>query len=188
MAAVLAGAVFAVAAAPAAVASAAGIAVAVAAAAVGKKLSSGGERAELRQLWCAKRWQRQDPIAQLAPGSTSTKKITMTTGIASAETRELSLSLGLKGNIGPAELNSQLSSRLSRTLTLSEQHQSSEEITLANDRPEYYRKFAIWHIEYTVVIDALVVVNDSLRWDRRIETAFASPSPLILTSIDVPSR
>ena len=62
-------------------------------------------------------------------------------GVSDTQVTELSGALGFRATVSAVELSSQLSTRVSSTITISSQHETSEELTLSTDR---LRRFALW--------------------------------------------
>lgn len=150
----------------------------------------GGEPAgkrtlELRRLQCSKRWLRDEPVSQLAPGTKVAKATRVTLGLSSAATRDLATSMGL-GGISTAHLNAQLSGRLSQVVTLSEQREVTETLTLENQQTGHYRRVAVWHVEDEIRVDVLGMTEDRLLWKTRAVATFTSSQSPVLTSVDIP--
>lgn len=88
-----------------------------------------------------------------------------------------------------AKLNSELSAKLGRTITLTEERQTSESLELSNDgNSTSYRRFALWHPEYTLRISALVGTGEAISWRDRTTVTFVPPSAVALTCTDVEPR
>jgi hypothetical protein len=127
---------------------------------------------EIRWLGQGQYWRREDPIHQLAPGTTSRVKITSTFGISQSDTSELGASLGVQGGVlNIANLSTQISARLGQTITLSLQIQEERELTLSNDRNDGYRLIAIWHPIQVFEVDYLGSSGPDLVWrvHKRVE-------------------
>lgn len=157
-----------------------------------RKLIFGGEPAgkrilELRRFRYSKRWLRDEPVSQLAPGTKVTKASKVTLGLSSAATRGLATSMGLVG-IGTAHLNAQLSGHLSQTVTLGEQREVTETLSLENYQSGHYRRVAVWHVEDEIRVEALDATGDRLFWKTRAIATFTSSKVPVLTSIEIPMR
>lgn len=142
---------------------------------------------ELRRLQYSKRWLRDEPVSQLAPGTRAAKAARVTLGLSSAATRELATSMGL-GGISTAHLSAQLSGRLSQTVTLSEQREVTETLTLENHQAGHYRRVAVWHVEDEIRVEVLGATGDRLFWKTRAVATFTSSKVPVLTSVDIPMR
>ena len=64
--------------------------------------------------------------------------------------REFSSILGLEGKISAVTLSAQLSGRLSRTVTVSTELQTTKTKQLVNTREGYYRRVAVWHVVHSI--------------------------------------
>jgi hypothetical protein len=114
---------------------------------------------ELRRLVYAARWQREDPVVQLPPGSTHEMTHTVTTGLSVERSQMLARSLGLSvgGDTAglQAKLNSQLQEDFGFKLNISAQEERSTKLTLTNQSSDCYRLFALWHVDHRITVDAL---------------------------------
>lgn len=140
---------------------------------LGGKLA-GGTRSghELRRVVHSVRWQREDPVIQLSPGSTFRTSLSVMTGLTVERSQLLasSLGLGLKGKVTgiQAQLSSQMSQEFGLKLDITAQRQEVRELTLTNESRECYRLFALWHVDHRISVDALDVPIPTARdlgWD-----------------------
>jgi hypothetical protein len=119
----------------------------------------GAPAIELRRVVYAARWQRQDPVTQLPPGSTLEVTHSVTAGLTVERSQTLAKSLGL--NIGEnapgiqARLSSQLNEEFGLRLDITTQEERARNLTLTNQNADHYRLFALWHVDQRITIDAL---------------------------------
>jgi hypothetical protein len=132
-------------------------------------------------------WERDDPPTILPPGMSMKKMQKITVGVSHSEAQELSSSLGFESSISSiVKLNNQLTTKLTKTVTLSEQHESSVGLTLTNTTVDHQRRYAFWHISHEVVVDHLVVKAGILSWQMQSQINFVLEGHPVATSYDVP--
>jgi hypothetical protein len=114
---------------------------------------------ELRRLVYSARWQREDPVVQLPPGSTHEMTHSVTTGLSVEHSQMLAKSLGLSvgGDTAgfPARLSSQLQEDFGFRLNITAQKERSTKLTLTNQSSDCYRLFALWHVDHRITVDVL---------------------------------
>jgi hypothetical protein len=143
-------------------------------------------------------WQRDDPVLQLAPGENQTYSVQLTSGLTDQVLREFSSSLGLGGKISAVELSAQLSGRLSRTVTISTELQTTRTKQLTNTRKKYLQRVAVWHVVHSVslyrVASAVPFASFSQEsrmrfvWQQLQLIEFADKAAPQSTSFDVPTH
>lgn len=107
-------------------------------------------RAEQRQLVYSQVWEREDPTIVVPPGASRKKLCEVSVGVTTAETRELSTSLGLKVGHG-GTLAGELASKFQIQTTLKEQHKVTDEVPLLAHRTKR-RRYAIWSVRHTLAV------------------------------------
>jgi len=124
---------------------------------------------ELRRLLHAARWEREDPVIQLPPGSTHEMMHSVTTGLSIEHSQTLASSLGISVGSNLAglqtKLNSELKQEFGLKLDITVQEERSTKLTLANNSDDHYRLFALWHVYHRLTVDALVVPLHQLTVD-----------------------
>jgi len=100
-------------------------------------------------------WQREDPVTQLPPGSTSEITMSLRIGISEEHATELARSLGVKGAVPHAGISAALSDKASSKIAVSQESEAIRKITLTNPRDRTYRRLAIWHVVHRVSIVAM---------------------------------
>ena len=146
-------------------------------------------------------WQRNDPVFQLAPGETQSKSVQLNSGLTDQVLREFSSSLGLGGKVSAVELSAQLSGRLSRTVTISSELQTTTTKQLTNTRNKYMRRVAVWHVVHSISLYRVAQAGEaypgapfsletSMRfvWEQIQHIEFADTASPQSTSFDVPIR
>jgi hypothetical protein len=114
-----------------------------------ENLDSIDYRATKRLLY-SQYWERDDPVIQLAPGETQVASVQLKSGLTDQVLREFSSSLGLGAKLTAVELSTQLSGRLSRTVTVSTELQTTMTKQLTNSREGYTRRVAVWHVVHSI--------------------------------------
>lgn len=136
-------------------------------------------------------WVREDPVIQLAVGSSSTRTIKTTAGLSIADARELNASIGAEmglGNLGKVKHDTSV--KWLQTLTATAQREVSQEILLEGPgSSDYYRRFAIWRRRWIVELSVLNLHKGRLYWHElsRIDYG-AVDAPITTTSIDLPAK
>jgi hypothetical protein len=141
------------------------------------------ETHEVRRLRVTQHWEREAHIEQLAPGTSLTNTTRFRLGITEAQTRDLTLNLGMN-TVGVAL--PELAVRLANTRLTEESREIEKTIQLSNDRTGFYRRIALWRRVDAVHIDALVV-PDGLRWLRRSMVEYYSSSSVATSFVDIPA-
>lgn len=100
-------------------------------------------------------WQREDPVTQLSPGSTSEITMSLRTGISQERATELARSLGVKGTMPYVGISAALSDKASSKIVVSQEREVIRKITLTNPRDHTYRRLAIWHVVHRISIVAV---------------------------------
>ncbi|MGY1639461.1 hypothetical protein ACI78V_22670 [Geodermatophilus sp. SYSU D00742] len=145
------------------------------------QVDPGPQTIEVRRVQLYKRWVREDPVTQLAPGSSATKEARLTVGLSDDVTQEIS------GKLGLSDLGAELSSKLTQTSTATEQHEYSRGVTL--DSPEgVSRKYAVWHVEGVIKVDVLGYKGSQMAFLPLTQKTFTASSAAVLTSIDTLPR
>lgn len=129
-------------------------------------------------------WQREDPVEQVPPKSSSEATTLIRVGMSEEHTKELARSLGVTGKGAHLGISAQLSSKSSTKITLSREEQKSRTVTMTNPLDNTYRKFAIWHVVHRISI----VAAPSLPSDRQIvcqEAEFVLSNAANVTFVDV---
>jgi hypothetical protein len=115
-------------------------------------------------------WQRDDPVIQLVPGETQIYSVQLNSGLTDQVLMEFSSSLGIGGKVSAVELSAQLSGRLSRTVSISTELQTTTTKQLANTRDGYLRRVAVWHVVHSIALYS-VQPNGDLRSNLKSESA-----------------
>lgn len=169
---------------------------------------------ELRRISYMSHWRREDPVSQLAPGTSFQKTVRFETGLTTSESEELlrsleasesqglSGSLGAKVPIGWAEvgaklgasinrnLEAKLSQYLNRSITITSKSFLETIVALTNDSASgTYRRFALWHPVETMSVDVLdIAFLGTLCWMPLSRASFAAPSSSINMTSWPPER
>lgn len=129
-------------------------------------------------------WRREDPITQLAPGTSDEHTVTLRMGISKEHAREVARSLGVTGKGRLSGLSAQLSDKTSTKVTLSQEKEEAHKVILTNPFNDRYYRIAIWHVAYKLSIAAV-----REEFDGRIvgvnplqTTEFALSDATVLTS------
>ena|ERR1039457_238430 len=152
---------------------------------------------ELRRVVHAVRWQRQDPVIQLPPGSTLEVTHSVTTGLTVERSQMLAKSLGLSTGTNAAGVQARLSSQLNREfrlqLDIRAQEEKTRKLTVTNESAAHYRRFALWHVSHRITVDALdVPIHEECStpcfatWVRRGDVEFVLGAHPFLTYTEVP--
>lgn len=150
----------------------------------------------IRRIVYRQYWQRDDPVVQLVPGETQIYSVQLNSGLTDQVLREFSSSLGLGGKISAVELSAQLSGRLSRTVTISTELQTTMTKQLANTRDNYMRRVAVWHVVHSVALYRIAYPNEArlpvpgerFEWKEFQHIEFADKGSPQSTYFDVPAR
>jgi hypothetical protein len=151
---------------------------------------------EMRRLVYAARWQREDPVIQLPPGSTHEMAHSVTTGLSVEHSQMLAKSLGLAvgGDTAgfQAKLDSQLQQEFGLKLNITAQEERSTKLTLTNQSSDCYRLFALWHVDYRITVHALDVpvrrgLSEGLRptWVPRGDIQFVTTNEPFITFMEI---
>lgn len=138
-------------------------------------------------------WVRDNAITQLPPG-VSTKVTSRTTvGLSDTTATELGRTIGFEGSLaGILKANAALAGRLNLSNAVSSQREVTSELTLANDRADYYRRYAVWRQNHVLTVDELVMGVGSAdllpTWQRNLELDVLADESVALTSADTPIR
>jgi hypothetical protein len=140
-------------------------------------------RAELRRVTYSQRWVR-DPVMQIPPGGKRTFSSSRTSGISTAKSRDLSLALGFSHK-GRVDIGTQLSKRLSTTVTVSKELAHTSGYEFSNSRSGYYQRVACWYVQHEFAVDALMASSTNapspaaqaqgLQWISRESASFTDP-------------
>jgi hypothetical protein len=141
-------------------------------------------------------WQRDDPVVQLVPGETQIHSIQLNSGLTHQVLTELSSSLGLGGKISAVELSAQLSGRLSRTVTISTELQTTATKQLANNRDGFMRRVAVWHVVHSISLYRVAYASEPrlpdpgerFEWKQLQRIEFADTGAPQSTYFDVPQQ
>lgn len=137
---------------------------------------------EIRRLRVTRYWERETHIEQLAPGTSVTSTTRFRLGITEAQTRDLSLNLGVtKVGITLPEL----AVRLANTRLTEESREIEKTVQLSNDRTGFYRRIALWRLVDAVSVEALVFPG-GLQWTRRSTLKYYSSSSIATSFVDIP--
>lgn len=93
---------------------------------------------EVRRLRLFRRWACKDPLTVLAPGTTITERVRLSAGMSKSESTEVSTSISLKGNVPFGTISADVSAKLNRSVTITEQKEferSVESPTTAHREP-----------------------------------------------------
>jgi hypothetical protein len=138
---------------------------------------------EVRRLRVTRYWEREAHIEQLAPGTSLTSTTRFRLGITEAQTRDLTLNLGMTkvGVIFP-----ELAVRLANIHLTEESREVEKTIQLSNDRTGFYRRIALWRLVDAVCVDALII-PDGPQWIRRSTLKYHSSSSVATSFVDIPA-
>jgi hypothetical protein len=155
----------------------------------------------IKRIVYRQHWQRDDPVIQLAPGETQTYSVQLNCGLTDQVLREFSSSLGLGGKVSAVELSAQLSGRLSRTVTISTELQTTTTKQLTNTRNKYMRRVAVWHVVHSVSLYGINMAGAAYPfmplsqeysarwvWQELQHIEFADIAAPQSTSFDVPAH
>lgn len=139
-------------------------------------------------------WQRDDPVVQLVPGETQTYSIQLNSTLTDQALVEFSSNLGLRAKVSAVELSTQLSSRLSRTVTISTGSQTTATKQLTNTRDGYLRRVAVWRVVNSISLYRVAYASephlpdpeDRFEWKQIQYIEFADTSALQSTYLDIP--
>jgi hypothetical protein len=143
---------------------------------------------ELRRISYGAHWRRENPVSQLAPGTSFEKRIRIETGLTTSASQKLSASLGAKAPIGWVELGAKLTGCLNRSITITQQTLLETTHRLTNDSASGRDiRFALWHPIETIWVAALTMsenpdpqeretVSEILAWKLISCTSFATRS------------
>lgn len=113
---------------------------------------------ELRRLVHETRWRRENPVMQLPPSSTHEVTHSISTGFSVEQTQTLASSLGISNAGNVVSLQTKISSRLNQEfgfkLDVSSQEQRTTRLALANPADNYYRLYALWHVDQRIRVEA----------------------------------
>jgi hypothetical protein len=128
-------------------------------------------------------WQREDPLIRLTSGASGkiTRKIVI--GLSAAASREITSSFGAEVSLpgGAGKISGQEAVKEAITLTRSEQHEESRELTLPS--PETgSRRYAIWQRPFELTIDGLRIRDGDLIWTEIASEVFNRTAALVVTS------
>jgi hypothetical protein len=140
----------------------------------------------LRRVQYCAYWEREDPVTQLAPGSSTkvTRKITV--GLSTTAAAELSSSLGVdSGTTSVVKLNATMQRKFSESVTICEQSEVTKELALINDKTETYRLYAIWHPVREVRVERLVLEATLPTWAFVQKTSYVPQGVVSTTSAAV---
>jgi len=151
---------------------------------------------ELRRLVYTARWQREDPVIQLPPGSTHEMTHSVTTGLSVEHSQILAKSLGLAVGGDPAgfqaKLDSQLHEEFGFRLNITAQEERSAKLTLTNQGSDCYRLFALWHVDHRITVHALDTpvrggLSEGLQptWAPRGDIQFVAAKEPFITFLDI---
>jgi hypothetical protein len=168
---------------------------------------------EIRRITYKSHWRREDPVSQLAPGTSSEKRVRLETGLAASESEQLLASLeasqshGLSGSLGAkiptgfAEVGAKLGASVNRNLeaklkqylqkniAITARSSLERTVSLTNDSAsKKYRLFALWHPVETISVDVLdIKLLGTLCWMPLSRTCFAAPdlSAISMTASDM---
>jgi hypothetical protein len=114
---------------------------------------------------------------------------------------EFSSSLGLGGKVSVVELSAQLSARLSRTMTISTELQTTVTKQLTNTRQGYLRRVAVWHVVHSVSLyrvarasgpdpdpARMMYTTPAFEWEQLQHIEFADMGAPQSTYFDVPAQ
>jgi hypothetical protein len=151
---------------------------------------------ELRRVVHAARWQRQDPVVQLPPGSSHEVSHAVATGLTVQRCQTLADAVGL--SIGgdatgiQARLSYGLRQELGFRVEITAQEERLKRLTLVNSSNIGSRRFALWHVDHRISIASLnIPVRRELSigmhpaWMLQAELEFAMPGEPFVTYIDV---
>jgi hypothetical protein len=100
-------------------------------------------------------WQREDPVTQLPPGSSSEITVSLLIGISEERATELARSLGVTGTVPHVGISSTLSDKASSKIAVSREREVTRKIILTNPQDRTYRRLAIWHVVHRVSLVAM---------------------------------
>jgi hypothetical protein len=100
-------------------------------------------------------WQRQREVRQLPPGATSKTTLRTKVGVSRTTAGELSSTLGVKFGVKGADLSGQLGAKLSESLSITQEHEQSDELMLVNTNTHGYRRFAVWQEAKMLTVSTL---------------------------------
>jgi len=148
------------------------------------------DRVELRRIKHSVLWQRVDAF-RIPPGVTRkwTKKVAF--GISQSDAADLSASLGLGGGVlSLGQLSMQVSKRLSQSVSLSTQRESTEELTLTNGSKAGYRVYAIWQQLPVIEVSYLHLTLEGLApaWGRVSRVSLRQQHTLEVTYTDLAKK
>jgi hypothetical protein len=140
-----------------------------------------GGALEVRRLRVTQYWEREAHVEQLAPGTSSISTTRFRLGITEAQTRDLSLNLGMAA---VRTALPELAVRLANTRLTEESREIEKTIQLSNDRTGFYRRIALWRLVDAVSIEALMF-RDGLQWMQRSTLKYYSSSSIATTFVDI---
>jgi hypothetical protein len=144
---------------------------------------------EAKRIVYRQYWKRDDPVLQLIPGETQSYVVQLNSGLTDQTLKEFSSNLGLGGKVSAAQLSAQLSGRLSRTVTISTELQTTATKQLTNTRERGLRRVAVWHVVHSVSLYKLAPLDPGrLHWRRRQHLEFADIAAPQSTYFDVRVR
>jgi len=114
----------------------------------------------LKRVTHSQRWRRNDPIMQLAPGSSLAVTLSDTTGLSIEQSKMLATSLGMSLALGSDKvgvkggLNSSLQQQLGVKVDFTTQKQEANTVTITNSSDQS-RLYALWHVDYRISVDSL---------------------------------
>jgi hypothetical protein len=99
-------------------------------------------------------WQREDPVTQLPPGSSSEVSLSLRVGVSEERAREIGMSLGRKGDPARAAIEFQVSGKRTARLSLAAEKGVLRKHHLSNTATNKYRRLAIWHLIQQITVIA----------------------------------
>jgi len=116
----------------------------------------------------------------------------MTVGRSQRLAKSLGLSTGTKVAGVQADLSSQLTREFRLELDIRAEEEKTRKLTITNQSAEHYRRFALWHVDHRITVDALGVpvpagrlMQCSATWTPREDVEFVLGDDPFLTYIDV---
>jgi len=139
-------------------------------------------------------WQRADPVAHLAPGTSRRVTTTLTTGLSYTASAELVQSLGLEAELGMSVVGSKARAatkqeqtmKLAASVTGTTQTSESRSDEISNPHSDRHRVVAIWRPRCALLIDRLIVATDRLSWKPFRRYEYDVDASLATTSRDLP--
>lgn len=109
---------------------------------------------EKRRLVYSQQWRRDDPPVQLAPGTSTKKHWTVTSGVTESRTQALGTALGMGAGLGSTAVSASLRTNFAINLTL-RQETSHTSIVELNNATKRDRRYAIWAVVHRVEVHRL---------------------------------